>query len=251
MTQKWFPFPGYINESYKKWVRALGISDGCMIEHYADRDREIVNMELPRTRRSKKMKRTKIKAISPILIVGAGPSSKDYDAIRKWDGKIACVDVMFNTLCNNNIKVDYIIILEVGIRPALFEDTYLEQCGGTTSFVFSSNVHGSLPTYAERFNSHFTRWKTHEECRTSNVGLFSVVYAKKCLNHDKIFIIGFEHTGRKYDKREYQRWRYDFWYFIKNWPKETIVNCSQGGALYFKDYIIDANLNHLEIENGD
>ena len=245
--RKWYPFQ--MNDSYRKWSRAVGIDDETMIKHYANRDREIANKELPRTRRIKKMKRKKIKAKSPILIVGAGPSSEDYNAIRKWKGKIACVDVMFNILCYYQIRCDYIIILETGVRPIMFEESYLEQCQGKAEFVFSSLIHRSLDDLANKHNAPFTRWKTPEEIRCSNVGLFAVVYSHDVLKCDKILLLGFEHVGDKYDQREYQRWQYDFWYFIQKWDKETIVNCSQGGALYYKDFIIDSNLGELEIGN--
>ena len=64
-----------------------------------------------------------------------------------------------------------------------------------------------------------------------------------------IILIGFEHAGGTYLRHIYQIWQTDFWYFIRKWPKETIVNCTDSGTLYYEDYVIDSTLEKLKIAN--
>ena len=249
MVRKWYPFR--FNDSYQRWANKLSISTEQLKEYEYGRINEISRKVLPPTERKPEMKRKKIKAKNPILIVGAGPSgTKNLERLQQFRGKIGVVDTNFNRLIDFGIVPDYIFTLEVQVRPAFFNREYLTVNKDKMFLVCSSITHLSVERQAIAVGIPYERFINPEEVRCSNVGLFAVFYAKEKLKCDKIFLLGFEHEGDKYDPREYERWQYDFWYHIQKWPKETIVNCCNGGKLYYKDYVLDSTLDSLVIENG-
>ena len=236
-----------LNDSMKRYAVKLGMSFEDLSQHEINRIEEMRLKTLPKTERKAEMKRNRIATNQPILIVGAGPSyEENLDEIRKFKGKIMCVDVNFNNLGKNGIFPDYIATLEVYVRPDFFN---LDLLSNKPLFICSSITNDSVIRKAEAAECPFIRWITHDEPRASNVGIFAVLFAKEYLKCDKICIIGFEHDGQGYQEDVYKYWQYDFWYFLQRWPKETIVNCSNGGALYYEDYIIDAELKDLVIED--
>ena len=250
MVRKWYPFK--FNDSYQRWCSRLGITPEQLKKYEYGRIDEIRRKVLPPTERKPEMKRNKVKAKNPILIVGAGPSgTKNLERLQQFEGKIGVVDVNFNRLIDYGIVPDYIFTLEVQIRPAFFNREYLTKNNDKMFLVCSSLTHLSVERQAAAVGVPYERYKNPEEVRCSNVGLFGIFYAKEELKCDKIFLLGFEHEGDTYDPREYERWQYDFWYHIQKWPKETIVNCCDGGVLYYKDYILDSTLDSLVIENGN
>ena len=235
-----------LNDSQKRHAARIGISISDYQVHVLNRLEEMGAKALPKTFRDPKMKRTKIKAENPVLIVGDGDSlSKNIEQIRNFKGtKIFC-DVVVNKLVKLNIIPDYILTLETVVRTDMFKLKYLELCKGKTKMICSASTSGYVTDQNTEVGLSFSRWISKNEPRFANVGTFSVVYAKEVLKADKIFLVGFEHDGVSENKNTYEYWCYDFWFFVNQWPKETIVNCTDGGQLYYGDYILDSTLDSL------
>ena len=191
------------------------------------------------------------------MVVGAGPSfPKNYESIRNFPGKILLVDSVFNSCVRNGIIPDCVMTMESGKARkmiAMFDKECLEKCKGGTSMIVSPITKQQLVDHVKNYmgyKKHFFYDKDgNEELQISNVGLFALLYAYRTLKADKIFIIGFEHTGKKYSEYCYREWATAFWYYVKKFPKGTVINCSDGGVLYFKDYVIKATLDELEISS--
>ena len=241
---------GGLTVSQRIHADKLGISHEVFKKYLLVRLDEL-NKPLPKTVRSHKMQRDEITTQNPVLIMAAGPSfRKNIEEIRKFKGKTIVVDVIFNELLKNNIVPDYVLTLESNtsiVNESLFESSHLAKCKDKTMIVGSAITEDKILNHIRSHGVAIQRWDFEEEPRASNVGVFALNFAKDHLRADKILLVGFEHIGKKYAGNTYKTWQVDFWHFIKDWPRETIVNCSNGGALYYEDYIIDANLEKLKV----
>jgi len=203
------------------------------------------------TVRSEKMKRTSIKASKPILIIGAGSSlSKNISDMKNFPGTVIGVDASFNYLAEHGVVPDYVVTLEASkgaITENMFRGENLKRVKHKSKIICSSVTRDKVIQWFKKNGIELERYIHPDEPRCSNVGLLAVNYAYEILKADKIFLIGFEHVGRKYPAYIYKIWQVDFWSFIKTWPKETIVNCSDGGALYYEDYILDSTVDSLVV----
>ena len=233
-------------------AKLLGISEIEMKKQIVERLIDIHGGKTPETKRTEEMKRDTITAEKPVLILGAGPSTaKNMKYIMQFKHPIVCVDFAFNDLVEKGIVPDYVITLEETkhiINPDIYKSEYLEICKHKTKIVGSSITRPNIERHIKEHGVVFERYRPIEEPRYSNVGVMAVNYVHTVLHADKILLVGFEHVGQKYPQHIYQVWQTDFWYFIRQWPKEAIVNCSNGGALYYEDYIIDSKLDKLKIE---
>ncbi len=231
-------------------AKAMGISRVEMKQFVVDRLIELRGGETPDTKRTQEMKKDFITAKNPVLVVAAGPSYKrNYDNIRNFKGTVVMVDYIFNPLVMKGIIPNYVLTLESAkqnVSEKLFLDANIKKCKGKTTVIGSSITREKVVKYFNR-KIPFRRFIWKEEPRCSNVGALAINFAKIELKADKIILVGFEHNGHKYPPSTYKVWQTDFWYFIRKWPKETIVNCSDGGALYYDDYIIDSKLGDLKL----
>ena len=209
---------------------------------------------IPQVNRNLGIKKNVIESYNPVLVVGAGPSYKRYlKEIRNFPGKVIVMDVNFNACREAGIIPNYIATMEEGVqnvRTDMFLPENLKACKDTI-VVGSSITRKNIETHIRNNNIPFLRWKTDEEPRISNCGLFSVCFAYDNLKADKIILVGFEHTGHNYSGHTVRMWQVDFLHYLQRWPKETIVNCTDGGVLYYEDYIIDTSLDKLQIIRND
>jgi len=239
---------GDLTESQKAQADAMCIPYPEMKKQIVDR---LLEMRGGRkeTVRSEKMKRSSIEANNPVLIIGAGSSYlKNMSNIKNFPGKVIAVDFVFNYVVKHGIIPDYVVTLESTqnqVNEHLFEHGNLVKVKHKTKVICSSITRPKVIEHFKQVGIEFERFLIKEEPRCSNVGLLAINYAYERLKADKIVLIGFEHVGQKYPPHVYEIWQIDFWYFIKNWPKELIVNCTDSGALYYEDYIIDAKLGDI------
>ena len=244
---------GSLTESQKIHADKLNISHPKFKQYVVDRLDELKADNLPKTVRNKNMKRDSIVAQTPVLVIGDGHSYKEnLNEIKKFSGKVLCLDVNFNNLVKNGIIPDYVVTLEssiIIIDESVFNSSCLKACKDKTIAIGSAITTNEIIKHITVCGVPFQRWDFDEEPRTSNVGMFAINFAKLYLKADKILLVGFEHVGSKYPNQTYLTWQVDFWHFIQKWPKETIVNCTNGGVLYYKDYIVDTSLDKLQIKN--
>ena len=244
---------GDLTESQKVQADALGVSHGEMRQIMLQRLDDLSVNKKPDTKRTDKMKRTSITAKKPILIIGAGSSfERSIKVIKEFQGEIIAVDFVFNYLVKKGVIPDYVITLESqqsSVSENMFAYDNMKKCRNKTKVIASSITKTKVIEHFRKEGIEVQRYKDKGEPRCSNVGLLAVNYAYNVLGADKILLVGFEHVGQKYPPHIYQIWQIDFWYFISKWPKETIINCTNGGVLYYEDYIVDATLDNLVI-NG-
>ena len=239
---------GNLSESQMEQADALGMSYADMKKQVVDRLLEMRG-GLKKTERIDKMVRTKITAKNPVLIIGAGSSfQKNIGGIKNFPGKVIAVDFVFNELSEHDIHPDYVVTLESqqnAVSEKMFHGEALKRAKNKSKIIASPITRTKVIEWFKQNDVEVERFQIPEEGRCSNVGLMAISYAYNQLKADKIVLIGFEHVGQKYPPHIYQIWQTDFWYFIKQWPKETIVNCTDGGALYYPEYIIDSKLGEI------
>lgn len=242
---------GDLTESQKIQADALGVSYGEFRQIMVQRLDDLSANKRPETKRTEKMKRTSITAKNPVLIIGAGSSfQNNIEQIKSFAGKVIAVDFVFNYLVKKGIIPDYVITLESqqnNVSDKMFQSDNLKKCKNKTQVIASSITRDKVIQHFKDEGIKIQRYMSKEEPRCSNVGLLAVNYAHNVLEADKILLVGFEHVGQKYPPHIYQIWQIDFWFFISQWPKETIVNCTNGGVLYYPDWIIDTTLDNLII----
>ena len=243
-----------LTDSQKKHAKAIGTSNVEYKEHLTNRLKEMTGKVLPATFRDPKLVRDKVEAVNPVLIVGAGPSyAKNIEAIKNFKGIIIFVDVIFNEMVSKHLIIpDYVCTLEYQVHPDFFRPKNIKLCLDKSVLICSSITLKSIFLQCEATGFKYKRWKDDfqlkEEARFSNVGTFSICYAKEVLKADKIFLVGFEHDGVEQHQNTWKYWQIDFWYFVRKWEKELIVNCTDGGALYYADYILDSTLDSLVVK---
>ena len=194
-------------------------------------------------------KKDDIVAKKPVLIIGHGPSFyKNLENIKSFKGIKVCVDHSLEDCLEHEIYPDYVTTSESSKQTCKLYYFNAERIVDKGITVIHSSI--TRDEVVKRFNDAgvpIRQFIFPEEPRCSNVGLFSVNFAKDDLKADKIILVGFEHMGNEYNDHVYRTWQTDFFYFMKKWPKETIVNCTDGGALYNKEYIIQTTLDKLKI----
>lgn len=238
-----------LTESQKVQADSMGIPRTEFKQQIINRLMELGSGKIPKTERRKEMKKDSIPAMNPVLVVAGGPSyQSNIKKIREFPNTVVVVDVTFNHLVQHSVRPDFVVTLESSTRiinPNTYTPSNLLPCRDKTTIIGSSITTDEIIEHIKYNGVKFERWFYEEEPRISNVGLFGIVYAYYKLHADKIILVGFEHTGSTYPPYTYLTWQTDFWHFIKKWPKETIVNCSNGGALYYEDYIIDTTLDKV------
>lgn len=237
---------GGLTSSMREWADAINMTHNDYKQIIIQRIEEM-KTDPPKPERLKTQ--DVIVAKNPVLIIANGSSfRKNFENYKRFDIPKIVVDVSASELIRNGTIPDYIITLESSLSKDLFNLDQLKPHKDKITVIGSSITRPDIITHITSTGIKFKLFSFDEEPRCSNVGIFAINYAKRELKADKILLVGFEHMGTKYPDYTYRLWQTDFWYFVKKWPKETIVNCTDGGALYYRDYVIDTNLGRLKIE---
>ena len=145
-----------------------------------------------------------------VLVIGHGPSYRDYDYIRNFNGVLLCVDISAKDLIEHDIIPDY----------QLFSETHETITKNVTEWMPQSFldirhkmtiVHRSqsIPAMYNRVGRLkmksiiFDAEKYGNATSISNVGLYSIVFADEVLHADEIHLIGLDYCGPEYDQSVY------------------------------------------------
>ncbi len=170
-----------------------------------------------------------------MLVIGGGPSyKKHYDDYKKFKGTILSTDVAAHTIMDNGVYPDYIVTAEAARELSELDYFNIEETrkhpiqiiisGETRNELLESFTKAKIPYKMFRYpEGHVV---------LPDVGLTAVVYAKEVLKADSIVIVGFEHEGDEYPEFTFRTWADRFWWFVRQWDDEFIINCSEGGVLY-------------------
>lgn len=241
---------GELTVSQREQADCLGISHEEYKEILLQRLEELRGGKAPPPDYENTRKVTKVKCNNPVLVIGHGPSFKnDMEGIRNWKYTTVATDACLKDLLENDIIPDYVVTSEASRQTCYlwnFDFPLLAEKG--IKVIHSSITRNDVLEPAQKAGVDIRRFDFDEEVRCSNVGLFAINYCIHELKADKVFMVGMEHNGTEYAESTYRVWTTDFWYFVRKWPKQIIINCSRGGILYFRDHTLESNLDVLEIE---
>ena len=240
---------GNLTESQKIQADCLGISHEEYKEILIQRLEELRGGAAPPPDYENTRKVTTVKCNNPVLVVGHGPSFKnDMEGIRRWKHTIVATDACLKDLLDEGIIPDYVVTSEASRQTCYlwgFEFDRIKK--HDIKVIHSSITRNDVIEPAQKAGVDIKQFKFVEEVRCSNVGLFALNFCVHELKADKIFMVGMEHNGTEYDESVYRTWATDFWYFVRKWPKQIIVNCSRGGLLYFRDHTLESDLDRVKI----
>jgi hypothetical protein len=239
---------GGLTESQKNHADKAGIPRAKYREILLQRIIEVKGGEAPVPDYENTRKVKKVKADNPVLVVGHGPSFfKKMDQIKKWKHTLVATDICLRDLLKHDIIPDYVLTSEASKQTCYmigFDMNIILKHG--IKIRHSSITRNDVIDAANVTRCDICRFAFEEEVRCSNVGLFACNFAVHELKADKLVLVGFEHSGNEYDDYVYRVWNTDFWYFVKKWPKQIVINCSEGGNLYFRDHTLESTLDELE-----
>ena len=135
---------------------------------------------------------------------------------------------------DHGIFPDYIVTAEAARELSEKDFFYIEETKKHKTMIITSEY--TRHELLQAFDAAKIKWKrfVYPEGHVvlSDVGLTAVVFAKEELKADSIVIIGFEHEGDEYPEFTFRTWAERFFWFVRQWPDEFIINCSEGGVLY-------------------
>ena len=176
----------------------------------------------------------KVNLTVDVLIVGHGPSYKDFDFIKNFDGLILCVDVSTNDLIENEIMPDFTIWCEINewVKKKVLELLGEKLRGSNTTAVFRNNTVVELKNRCKSLGLTYVTFNAiykKDKRATKNVGLYSIAFADMVLKADNIHLIGLEYKGDEYTKDMFGAWIDETKHYFHNTDfKSKIIDHSDG-----------------------
>ncbi len=141
-----------------------------------------------------------------VLVVGHGPSYKNYEFIRNFDGLILCTDVSAADLIENKIIPDYFLMSELHEGIVNYIDTMIPY-----DWVEEYQIRKKMkvihqPRLIHTVTSRLGRMKMTMEvfdAGHTNVGLYAIKYADSVIKPDEIHLIGLDYNGLDYDGNDF------------------------------------------------
>lgn len=153
-----------------------------------------------------------------VLVIGHGPSYRNYEFIRNFDGLRLAADISALDLINHDIIPDYQMWSETseGVRdfidefmPGEFIDMKECQVRKKMTVVYRSKVRPELVNRVGRFKMNSIVFDTDiygNENAINNVGLYSIVFADEILKADEVHLIGLDMKGEDYLQSRFDSW---------------------------------------------
>jgi len=169
-----------------------------------------------------------------VLVVGHGPSFRDFEYIRNFDGMILAVDFSGKELVENGIIPDYILFSEIseGIMDFVDHTLPMMYVGMPIKFIHRESISPQVQRRMDEMklqHSVFIPQYTPEHLAVGNVGLYSIAFAQLVLYANEIHLIGMDYRGPDSGGRDYS----------KEWIKQA------------KHYLARRNPNIIDHSNGD
>jgi len=173
------------------------------------------------------------------LVVGHGPSYRNYEFIRNFDGLILSVDICAKDLIENEIIPDYQLFSET-------HETITKNVSEWISGEFIDDkirnkmtvVHRSyaIPAMYNRVGRMklksiiFDADRYGNATSVNNVGLYSIVFACDVLNASEVHIIGLDYgNSDEYKQSLYDGWIASTYHYYRNKPNKTPIIDHSGG----------------------
>ena len=137
-----------------------------------------------------------------VLVVGHGPSYKDYEFIKSFDGLILSVDVSTPDLINNDIIPDYELFGEIseGIKMIMDEclPIWPKKVRDKMTVVHRDQIITAIPNRIKMYKMKSTIYnasKYGDLTSLNNVGLYAIAFADDIIKPDEIHLIGLDYKG--------------------------------------------------------
>lgn len=182
------------------------------------------------------------------IVVGHG---KDWQkqAIKLKDSKIPIIstDVCANELISMGIIPEYIVTLEEAeknVKIDMFDFELIKK--HKIKVVGSIITRQWLEDECSKHGVHFSRFRGYSQSMVANVGHFGAVVAYSMFA-DRVILIGMNCYGD--ESYPWLNWYSNWRMWIKGLTNNFIINCTEGGILYF-DKVLDCDFDDLVIEVG-
>ena len=134
-----------------------------------------------------------------VLVVGHGPSYRNFEFIREFDGLILSVDFSGKDLVEHGIIPDYILFSEINEGVIDYIDHSLPQIykGLDITFIHKAQLTKPVIKIMDDMGlRHETFFPAYNgKAADDNVGLYSIAYAHMVLKADEIHLIGLDYKG--------------------------------------------------------
>jgi len=176
-------------------------------------------------------------SIQRALCVGHGPSRKDWNYIRNFDGPIISVDASVTELYAEQIFPDYAVYAETGhtvIRNLVhFMPDYMKYDGFNKIiivykkrqmvYLFTERIN-ELKLKSMGFDGYYGHGKNHQ---TQAVGLYAIAFADMVLGAIDVHLIGYDYKGLDNDGRDMcEVWKERTIHYLK-----TRLSCGYEGVI--------------------
>ena len=182
------------------------------------------------------------------IVIGHGKDWKvQAEKIRGTDIPIISTDVCANELIEMGIIPQYIVTLEEAqknVNEYMFNWDLIKKHG--IKIVGSAITREWLEDECKKRNIHFFRFKGYSQSMVTNVGHFGAVVSYSYFA-DRIILIGMNCYGD--EPYPWLNWYSNWRMWIKDLTDNLIINCTEGGILYF-DKVFDIDFDDLEITHG-
>lgn len=163
---------------------------------------------------------------SRVLVVGHGPSYKDYDFIKNFKGLILSVDASTGDLIYNGIIPDYTLYSETQhtVRHNLHKYLPDECAKSKMKAVYREKICPSLPS--KLFTLHLDSYEFNTLVET--VGLYAIAFADY-IQAEEIHLIGYDYRGLDNDGVDQTLyWKEIATEFLKTRKGGVIIDHSKG-----------------------
>ena len=189
-----------------------------------------------------------IKSRKTYAIVGHGENWQDQ-AIKLKDKGISVIstDACATELIEMGIIPEFIVTLEEAeknVNEYMFNWDLIKKHG--IKVIGSIITREWLEDKCKEKGIHFQRFKGYSQSMVTNVGHFGAAIAYSFFA-DRIILIGMNCYGK--EPYPWLNWYSNWRIWIGGLTDNVIINCTEGGILYF-DKVFDIDLDDLIIEEG-
>ena len=159
-----------------------------------------------------------------------------FDECKKFKGTIVATDRAAKAIMNGGVIPNYIVTAEAAAHLSQLDYFNVNETKKyPIEVIISERTRHELTEQFHKNKIPYRCWRyPNDNYLIPNVGLMSLVFAKEDLKADKIIMIGMEHEGTEYSEFTFRMWTDRFWWFVRMWGDDVVVNCSEGGKLYGK-----------------
>ena len=235
---------GHLTASQTDRMNKLGIGQMEMLDILLKE----MNDNFAENIKNRPHRKVTMRSRSTYIIIGHGPDWKaQAEKVRGTKIPIISTDVCATELIEMGIIPEYIVTLEEAhknVNEHMFDFKLIKK--HRIKIVGSIITREWLEERCKEEGIHFFRFKGYSQSMVSNVGHFGAVVAYSFLA-DRVILIGMNCYGP--EPYPWLDWYTNWRTWIGGLTDNFIINCTEGGILYF-DKVFDIDFDDLEIIEG-